>query len=128
MTQPVLLDGPLVWQQVAAVAEGAPLVLTDEARSRIRAARLLVESIVRQGVRAYGVNTGVGALCDVVVDEAKQATLSRNIVMSHAVGSGLRARGSAGAGHHRCRRQQLCARLLRSPALGGRGAAGAARS
>ncbi len=88
MPHSVLLDGPLAWQQVAAVAEGAPLALTDGAQARIRAARLLVESIVRQGVRAYGVNTGVGALCDVVVDEARQAGLSRNIVMSHAVGVG----------------------------------------
>ena len=39
-------------------------------------------------MRAYGVNTGVGALCDVVVTESKQAQLSRNIVMSHAVGVG----------------------------------------
>ncbi len=45
-------------------------------------------SIVGQGVRAYGVNTGVGALCDVVVPPSKQMELSRNIVMSHAVGVG----------------------------------------
>jgi histidine ammonia-lyase len=34
------------------------------------------------------VNTGVGALCDVVIPESKQDRLSRNIVMSHAVGVG----------------------------------------
>jgi hypothetical protein len=42
----------------------------------------------RRGIRAYGVNTGVGALCDVVVDEPKQRQLSRNVVMSHAAGVG----------------------------------------
>jgi histidine ammonia-lyase len=88
MPQRILLDRSLSWRQVGDVAEGAPLVLSDGAQQRICAARALVESVVRQGIRAYGVNTGVGALCDVVVDESKQAQLSRNIVMSHAVGVG----------------------------------------
>jgi histidine ammonia-lyase len=43
---------------------------------------------VANDVRAYGVNTGVGALCDVIVSPEQQRELSRNIVMSHAVGLG----------------------------------------
>ncbi len=70
------------------MAEGAQLTLSQDAEARIRAARVLVESIIRKGLRAYGVNTGVGALCDVVIPPSKQAALSRNIVMSHAVGVG----------------------------------------
>ncbi len=88
MPPPILLDRPLSWPQVADVAEGAGLALSTDAQARIRGARLLVESIVLKGLRAYGVNTGVGALCDVVVTESQQAQLSRNIVMSHAVGVG----------------------------------------
>jgi histidine ammonia-lyase len=88
MPQRILLDRPLSWRQVSEVAEGATLALSHDAQERIRAARVLVQAVVRKGVRAYGVNTGVGALCDVVVDESKQAQLSRNIVMSHAVGVG----------------------------------------
>jgi histidine ammonia-lyase len=88
MPQAIVLDRPLTWRQAGAVAEGAPLALSEGARARIRAARTLVNAIVRKGVRAYGVNTGVGALCDVVIPESKQAELSRNIVMSHAVGVG----------------------------------------
>ncbi len=88
MLQRIVLDRPLSWRQVGDVAAGASLALSDGARARIRAARALVESIVIKGVRAYGVNTGVGALCDVVIPEAQQAQLSRNIVMSHAVGVG----------------------------------------
>ncbi|HEV7611873.1 MAG TPA: histidine ammonia-lyase [Steroidobacteraceae bacterium] len=88
MLQRILLDRPLSWGQVGDIAEGASLALSDGAQARIRAARALVESIVIKGVRAYGVNTGVGALCDVVIPESKQAQLSRNIVMSHAVGVG----------------------------------------
>jgi histidine ammonia-lyase len=79
---------PLDWAQVAAVAAGEPLELSADARARITAARVLVEQIVERGIRAYGVNTGVGALCDVIVSPGEQRTLSRNILMSHAVGVG----------------------------------------
>jgi histidine ammonia-lyase len=88
MPHRILLDRSLVWGEVDAIAQGATLALSDAAQARIRAARILVESIVSKGIRAYGVNTGVGALCDMVVTESKQAQLSRNIVMSHSVGVG----------------------------------------
>lgn len=88
MRTAVVLDQPLTWRQVAAVAEGAPLALADASRQRVRAARRRVQSLVALGTRAYGVNTGVGALCDVVVDATRLEQLSRNIVMSHAVGVG----------------------------------------
>jgi histidine ammonia-lyase len=88
MPQRILLDRSLTWRQIGDVAEGATLALSDDAQARIRAARALVESIVSKGVRAYGVNTGVGALCEVVIPESKLEQLSRNIVMSHAVGLG----------------------------------------
>jgi histidine ammonia-lyase len=81
-------ERPLDWTQVAAVAAGEPLELAADACARIAAARVLVEQIVERGIRAYGVNTGVGALCDVIVSRADQRTLSRNILMSHAVGVG----------------------------------------
>ena len=81
-------DRPLDLAQVAAVAAGEPLELSAEARARIAAARVLVEQIVERGIRAYGVNTGVGALCDVTVSRTEQRALSRNILMSHAVGVG----------------------------------------
>ncbi len=86
--QPVTLDSPLSWREVSLIAEGAELRLSDSALGRIRAARGIVESIVSRGIRAYGVNTGVGSLSDVAVDASKLRQLSRNIVMSHAVGVG----------------------------------------
>ena len=88
MPSEVLLDQPMTWRQVAAVAEGAPLNLSHDARGRIDAARALVDSIVAKGIRAYGINTGVGALCNVIVDASQLRHLSRNIIMSHAVGVG----------------------------------------
>jgi histidine ammonia-lyase len=88
MTGGIIRDEPLSWREVAAVADGAALSLSDASLRRIADARGLVESIVEKGIRAYGVNTGVGALCDVVVEPTQMRQLSRNIVMSHAVGVG----------------------------------------
>ena len=36
----------------------------------------------------YGVNTGFGALCNVVIDNDKLSELQRNLIMSHACGTG----------------------------------------
>jgi histidine ammonia-lyase len=89
MTAAVVLDRPLAWRQVGAIADdSASLALSPAALSRIQAAHRLVQSIAAKGLRAYGVNTGVGALCDVIVPPPKQRELSRNIIMSHAVGVG----------------------------------------
>jgi len=83
-----IIDTPLTSRGVAAVAAGAELRLSATAGRRIAHARALVEVIVDQGIRAYGVNTGVGALCDTLLDRAQLKDLSRNIVMSHACGVG----------------------------------------
>lgn len=84
----IVVDTHLGWRGVAAVAEGARLHLGEAAKRRITEARAIVEAIVDRGIRAYGVNTGVGALCDVVVDRPLQRQLSHNILMSHATGIG----------------------------------------
>ncbi len=88
MPSEIIRHQALSWRQVAAVAEGASLSLSEASRQRIEDARSLVESIVAKGIRAYGINTGVGALCDVIVDTSQLRHLSRNIIMSHAVGVG----------------------------------------
>jgi histidine ammonia-lyase len=83
------VDPPLTWRQIGAIGDGgASLSLSRAALGRIGAAHGVVQTLVANEVRAYGVNTGVGALCDVLVTPAKQRALSRNIVMSHAVGVG----------------------------------------
>lgn len=84
----VVLDNGLSWREVARIGEGETLVLSDRATARLARAREIVDAIVTAGIRAYGVNTGVGALSDTVVDIASQSRLSRNIVLSHACGVG----------------------------------------
>jgi histidine ammonia-lyase len=84
----ITLDRPLSWQDAAAVADGAEFALTQATWQRLAHGRAIVEAIVNRGLLAYGVNTGVGALCNVLVDRPQQRQLSRNIIMSHAVGVG----------------------------------------
>ena len=83
-----ILDAPLTAQAVALVAEGASLSLSEAATKRIAAAREIVVAIVAQGLPAYGINTGVGALYDKPVSIGQMRQLSRNLVMSHACGVG----------------------------------------
>lgn len=86
--QDIVLETALDWRAVAAVADGAALSLSDSARQRVETASRIVAAIVESGARAYGVNTGVGALADTVVDRPSQSRLSRNIILSHACGIG----------------------------------------
>nr|WP_274706947.1 histidine ammonia-lyase [Allorhizobium sonneratiae] len=83
-----MLDDRLSWHDVAAIAAGAPLGLSPAAWKRIDGASAIVAAIVEKGIRAYGVNTGVGALSDTVVNRESQSRLSRKIVLSHACGVG----------------------------------------
>ncbi len=70
------------------MAAGAELGLTQAAWQRIADARAIVGSLVELGIRGYGINTGVGALCDVVINRDEQQALSRNIILSHNCGVG----------------------------------------
>jgi histidine ammonia-lyase len=88
MPQTISLDTALTSGDIAAIAGGAHLVLGEAARRRIEKARSIVNALVDQGIRGYGINTGVGALCDVIIGREDQSTLSRNLLFSHACGVG----------------------------------------
>jgi histidine ammonia-lyase len=84
----ITIDTPLSWRDVALVGEGRCWRCRRQHGQRVDNASRIVERIVETGVRAYGINTGVGALSDTVVDLQSQSRLSRNIVLSHACGVG----------------------------------------
>lgn len=88
MAEAVRLDAALGWRDVARVAAGAPLRLAPGARARIAEGRRIVDALVERGIRGYGINTGVGALCDTVIARGQQEALSRHILLSHACGVG----------------------------------------
>jgi histidine ammonia-lyase len=84
----IVLDAPLDWSEVAAVARGAGLELSPAALARLVNGNLIVQALIARKIRVYGVTTGVGALADVMIPLEQQAALSRNILMSHAAGVG----------------------------------------
>ncbi|NNL30674.1 MAG: aromatic amino acid lyase, partial [Gemmatimonadetes bacterium] len=87
----VHLDGrTLSLEDVRRVASDPALevVLTLEARQRIRASRAFIEKKVASGERVYGVTTGFGRLADVAIAEHQRTALQHNLVRSHASGMG----------------------------------------
>ena len=63
----VITQAQVTWQDVVAVARhGAQLELSAPIWARIENAQAIVQRIVTSGERAYGINTGLGALCNVL--------------------------------------------------------------
>lgn len=65
------------------------LELGDEARKAIAHCReYLDEKIKRHDKLIYGINTGFGSLCNTAIEEKDLEQLQRNLVLSHACGTG----------------------------------------
>jgi histidine ammonia-lyase len=84
----ITIDASPTWQDIARISDVETLALAPAAWDRVAFANRIVARIVENGIRAYGVNTGVGALSNTVVEPALLQRLSRNIVFSHACGVG----------------------------------------
>lgn len=67
------------------------LALSDDARTRIVRCRVYLDRKMENPERPiYGITTGFGSLCDISVDRDQLAQLQKNLVMSHACGTGER--------------------------------------
>lgn len=67
------------------------LVLSDDARQRIVRCREYLDRKMENPERPiYGITTGFGSLCDISVGRGELAQLQKNLVMSHACGTGER--------------------------------------
>lgn len=86
----ILLDGnTLSLEQVAAVArEWEKVGIAPHAREAIDASRHCLDSIVSSDAPVYGINTGFGIFADRRIPRNEGALLSRNLILSHAVGTG----------------------------------------
>ncbi len=62
--------------------------LAPGALERVRAARAVVDKIVSEHQRVYGINTGFGKLSTEVIPHEKLSLLQENLLKSHAVGVG----------------------------------------
>jgi histidine ammonia-lyase len=86
----ITLDGnSLTLEDLVAIAcDHARVALADAARSRIRAAREVVDEFAHHHEPTYGINTGFGNFADVTIPEASLAALQVNLLRSHAAGVG----------------------------------------
>ncbi|MGZ5200708.1 MAG: histidine ammonia-lyase [Telluria sp.] len=77
-----LADLRAVWRNAGALA------LDRDAYAAIAASAAAVEAIVAKGDPAYGINTGFGLLAKKHIEPGQLARLQRNLILSHAVGTG----------------------------------------
>ncbi len=93
MTEKIVIDGQsLTIEQVVQVAygkAGMPKVeITADALKQVERAADAVQTLLARGEVAYGITTGFGAFKDRVIPLEDVKALQKNIIMSHAVGTG----------------------------------------
>ena len=88
--QTVSIDGEhLTIEEIVAVArDGAKVTLSPVAREAIHTSHRWVEDIIASGAPVYGINTGFGVFAEKRILPEESAQLSRNLILSHAVGTG----------------------------------------
>lgn len=86
----IVLDGTgLTCEKLARIArDGEPVALAPQALDRIKACRALLERKIEQKEIMYGVNTGIGELVNVVLDEDQTRDFQKYLVYNHAAGIG----------------------------------------
>lgn len=88
MNDIVLTPGAVTLAQWRALYRGARVRLDPAHAPRIAQGAAAVARILAKGAPVYGINTGFGKLASVRIGDADLATLQRNIVLSHAAGTG----------------------------------------
>ncbi len=88
MTEAMLTPGDVSLAQWRAIYRGGPVTLDPAAGPAIAQSAAAVGRILARGEPVYGINTGFGKLASVRIDDADLGTLQRNIVLSHAAGTG----------------------------------------
>lgn len=86
----VTIDGEhLTIEEIMAVARhGVKVALASTAREAMLTSRIWVEDIIARGDPVYGINTGFGIFSEKRIQAEESAELSRNLILSHAVGTG----------------------------------------
>ena len=73
---------------IAVCRHNAKVVISDEAKKRIAASRATVDSFVENSDIVYGVTTGFGKFSEVYISKEQSRLMQKNLIVSHAVGSG----------------------------------------
>ncbi len=88
MSALVLTPGAASLADWCAIYRGAGVSLDPACRPGVARSAATVAAIVARGEPVYGINTGFGKLASVRIGAADLETLQRNIVLSHAAGTG----------------------------------------
>ena len=71
------------------MASNTPLALSQKAKKKIKDCRkFLDKKIAKSDEPIYGINTGFGALCNHKISKEELGKLQKNLVLSHACGTG----------------------------------------
>jgi len=84
----ILQPGSITLSQWRSIYNGAAAQLAPEAASVVQAGADAVAAILAKDAPVYGINTGFGKLATVRIADHDLATLQRNLVLSHAAGTG----------------------------------------
>jgi len=84
------LDGAsLTLDDLLAIANDfAPVSIAASARTRVGAARAVVDEFAARDTPTYGINTGFGSFADVKIPASELSELQVNLLRSHAAGVG----------------------------------------
>ena len=89
MATEVQIGGSLKIEDVVSVArDGAQVGVADAAVAGIRASRAFVEQLVASNQSVYGLTTGFGKLANIRIAHHDLQALQRNLLLSHAFGTG----------------------------------------
>ncbi len=89
MERVVLTGNDLTIEDIVAVCRNHVKVeLSEESILSVSKSREVVDQLVRERRIIYGVTTGFGKFSDVYIDKEQCRSLQKNLIVSHAVGSG----------------------------------------
>ena len=85
----VIIDNNISIEDIIKVSRlNYQVKLSDVAINRIKEAREYIDNLDNLNTLKYGINTGLGDLCDTLIDKDVEPEYQKNILLSHACGSG----------------------------------------
>jgi histidine ammonia-lyase len=84
----IIRPGAMGLSDWRAIYFGADVELDASAKPAVEAGAETIRAILEKGEPVYGINTGFGRLASVRIDTADLERLQRNLVLSHASGTG----------------------------------------
>lgn len=84
-----LVPGKLSLDELRTITTNKDMIYLDEsADALIRQSTALVNKVIEDNKTVYGINTGFGSLANQIISKENLKQLQRNIVLSHACGTG----------------------------------------